>query len=175
MSTNNILLTIGAFIILTTILQNIYGVVGTTGDDVANAQDMILATSIATSYLELAQGLAFDAFTDTTEAAIGNPSLLTPPGSLGPDGPGETTVSAFSDFDDFGGLKFESQPAGTNKRFAASFRVFYVDPANVDAISTVRTFVKRMDVRVWRTFPPPEGVASDTLRMSYVMGYFHFD
>ena len=175
MSTNNILLTIGAFIILTTILQNIYGLVGTTGDDVANAQDMILATSIATSYLELAQGLAFDEFTDTTEAAIGNPSLLTPPGSLGPETSAEKTVGNFSDFDDFSGLQFESQPTGTNKRFAAAFSVFYVNPANVDVISNTPTFVKRMDIRVWRTYPPPEGVASDTLRMSYVMGYFHFD
>ena len=136
---------------------------------------MILANSIATSYLEVAQGLAFDHVTDTTESAIGNPSVLTAPGALGPDGSDESTVAGFTDFDDFSGAQFETQPTGTNKRFATSFRVWYVDPANVDNISGTRTFVKRMDLTTWRTFPPPEGIVTDTLRMSLVMGYFHFD
>jgi hypothetical protein len=45
MSTNNMLLTIGAFVILTSILHNVYGILATTGDDIAEAQDMILANT----------------------------------------------------------------------------------------------------------------------------------
>ncbi|MBP1655075.1 MAG: hypothetical protein H6Q28_1631, partial [Bacteroidetes bacterium] len=66
MSTNYTMMTIGAFTILMTILQNFYSLLGITGGDVTDAQDMILATTLATSYLESAQGLAFDDVTDTT-------------------------------------------------------------------------------------------------------------
>jgi hypothetical protein len=175
MTTNNILLTIGAFVILTAILQNIYGIIGMAEDDLAGAQDMILANSIATSYLERANGVAFDNVTDTSDAAIGDPSVLTHPWDLGPDSPAETAISTFNDFDDFNGLQVEDRPKGSAKRFNTSFRVNYVNPANVDEISSTPTFVKRLDVATWRTFPPPMGVALDTLRMSHVMGYFHFD
>jgi len=175
MSTNNMLLTIGAFVILTSILHNIYGILGTTGDDIAEAQDMILANTIATSYLEIAQGLAFDHLTDTSDIAIGNPALLTDPETLGPEGSEEDSVGGFTDFDDFNGLVLEKRATGSDKRFKTSFRVSYVDPDNVDAVSNIRTFVKRIDLRTWRSFPPPEGFATDTLRMSLAMGYFHFD
>jgi hypothetical protein len=69
----------------------------------------------------------------------------------------------------------EKRATGSDKRFKTFFRVFYVNPNNVDAVSTTRTFVKRIDLRVWRSYPPPEGAITDTLRMSLAMGYFHFD
>jgi len=173
---NHTLLTIGAFIFLSTILVSFYRLMASTGDDVGNAQDMILAATISTSYIELAQGLAFDERTDTTSAAIGNPSALTIAGKLGPDGGGEDSIAAFNDFDDFNGLVVEKTPTGTNKRFKTRFSVSYVDPNNVDAISTTQTFVKRLDLKTWRSYPPADaGIPIDTLRMSIGMGYFHFD
>ena len=173
---NHTLLTIGAFIFLSTILVNFYRLMGSTGDDVGNAQDMILAASISTSYIELAQGLAFDEKTDTSSAAIGDPSKLTSVGDLGPDGSGEDSIAAFNDFDDFDGLVVPKTATGTNKRFATRFTVSYVNPDNVDQISSVRTFMKRLDLKTWRTYPPGEnGVPVDTVRMSIGMGYFHFD
>ncbi len=175
MSTNNMLLTIGAFVILTSILHNVYGIIGATGDDIAEAQDMILANTIATSYLEIAQGLAFDHITDTSDVAIGKPSLLTDPANLGPEDTEGDSIKGFTDFDDFNGLILEKRATGSDKRFKTAFRVSYVDPDNVDAISTNRTFAKRIDLKTWRSFPAPKGLSTDTLRMSHVMGYFHFD
>jgi hypothetical protein len=175
MSTNNMLLTIGAFVILTSILHNIYGILAVTGDDIAEAQDMILANTIATSYLEIAQGLAFDHITDTSDIAIGKAALLTDPYALGPDDSAEDSIGNFTDFDDFNGLVLEKRATGSDKRFKTFFRVSYVDPNNVDAVSTIRTFVKRIDLKVWRSFPPSKGASTDTLRMSHAMGYFHFD
>jgi hypothetical protein len=173
---NHTLLTIGAFIFLSTILVSFYRLMGTTGDDVGNAQDMILAATITTSYIELAQGLAFDENTDTSSAAIGNLSKLTIVGKLGPDGSSETSIDEFNDFDDFNGLVFPKTATGTNKRFATAFRVSYVNPDNVDQISGTQTFMKRLDLKTWRTYPPSDsGVPIDTLRMSIGMGYFHFD
>jgi hypothetical protein len=169
------MLTIGAFTVLMTILQNFYGLLGTTGGDITGAQDMILATTLATSYLESAQGMAFDAETDTTNMALGSPSLLTSPSLLGPEDASEDSIHKFNDFDDFDGFTIERESGSAGRRFRTAFTVSYVDPANVNTISSSRTFVKRIDVKSWRSFPPPSGTALDTLRMSMVMGYFHFD
>lgn len=175
MVSNNMLLSIGAFIILTTILNNIYGILGSTGDNIAEAQDMILANTIAASYLEIAQGLAFDHVTDTSDVAIGNAIALTAANRLGPEGSDEDSIGGFTDIDDFNGMIFECPATGSDKRFMTEFRVSYVEPSNVDVISTSQTFVKRLDLKVWRSYPPTGGAATDTLRMSHVMGYFHFD
>jgi hypothetical protein len=175
MASNHTILTIGAFVILTTILQNFYRLLGTTGDDIGDAQDMILATTIATSYLELAQGLSFDAVTDTSHLPLTNVSALTTPSLLGPEGTTEDSIQAFDDFDDFNGLTVEKEATGSNHRFMTRFRVSYVNPANVNQIVSTRTFVKRIDVKTWRTYPPVEGVNMDTLKLSLVQGYFHFD
>jgi len=175
MASNHTILTIGAFIILTTILQNFYRLLGTTGDDIGDAQDMILATTIATSYLEIAQGVSFDDITDTSNVAIANPSALTSPSLLGPEGSDEDSLHKFNDFDDFDGFVAEKEAAGMNKRFRTSFMVYYVNPANVNQTSSSRSFVKRIDTKTWRVFPPIEGTERDTLRMSLVQGYFHFD
>lgn len=175
MSTNHTMLTIGAFTILMTILQNFYGLLGTTGGDVTDAQDMILATTLATSYLESAQGLAFDEITDTTNLALGSPATLTSPSALGPESTDEDSIHKFNDFDDFDGFTSEREAGSTGRRFRTTFRVSYVDPANVNTVSSARTFVKRIDMTSWRSYPPPSGTKLDTLRMSMVMGYFHFD
>lgn len=175
MSTNHTMLTIGAFTILMTILQNFYGLLGTTGGDVTDAQDMILATTLATSYLESAQGLAFDEVTDTTNLALASPATLTSPSALGPESTSEDSIHKFNDFDDFDGFTSEREAGSTGRRFRTTFRVSYVDPANVNTALSARTFVKRIDMTSWRSYPPPSGTKLDTLRMSMVMGYFHFD
>jgi hypothetical protein len=175
MASNHTMLTIAAFVILTTILQNFYRLLGNTGDDIGDAQDMILATTISTSYLELAQGLAFDAVTDSSDVALNNVSALTAPLSLGPEGAGEDSIQNFNDFDDFNGLTVSKQATGSNHVFRTHFTVSYVNPAHMDQSVSYRTFVKRIDLKVWRTFPPIHGTLADTLRTSVVQGYFHFD
>ncbi len=173
---NHTILTIGAFLILTTVLLSLYRLLGTAGDDVGNAQDMILATTLTTSYLELAQGLSFDQRTDTAHVAVADPSTLTPVVWLGKDTVTENSIAAFNDFDDFNGFSIEKTATGSNKRFTSTFRVSYVEQGNVDQVSAVPTFVKRLDVKTWRSYPlMTEGQVPDTLRMSVCMGYFHFD
>jgi hypothetical protein len=173
---NHTILTIGAFLILTTVLVSMYRLLGTAGDDVGNAQDMILATTLTTSYLELAQGMAYDQLTDSAHVTVPSTTTLTPSTWLGPDTASENSIAAFNDFDDFNGYSIERPATGSNKRFTSAFRVSYVDPGNVDAISAAPTFVKRLDVKTWRSFPlMTDGAVPDTLRMSVCMGYFHFD
>lgn len=175
MTTGQTILSIGAFMFLTTILLNFYRVTAETGDSIASGQDGILATTIAASYAEVAQGLAFDEVTDTTNAALANPSALTAPAELGPEA-GEDSVASFNDFDDFNGKVFEKQATGTNRRYRTVFRVTYVAPNNINQKSLVQTFVKRMDLKTWRVSPPATSPTDiDTVRTFLVLGYFHFD
>ncbi|MBI4536296.1 MAG: hypothetical protein HY708_08455 [Ignavibacteriae bacterium] len=176
MTTGQTLLAVGAMMFLSTILLNFYRLLGSTGEDIAGGQDGILATTIATSYLEIAQGLAFDRVTDTSEIAISNPSALTSPAYLGPDGSSEDSLHKFNDFDDLDGFAIEKEAGGTGRKFTTQFSVCYVTPDNVEKVSTSHTFVKRMDLKTWRSYPPlTDPTRRDTLRISFVMGYFHFD
>ena len=173
MSSGQTMLTIFAFVLLTSTLNNFYRLLGISGDDISSGQDGILATTIATSYMEVAQGLAFDEKTDTSNAAIGNINVLTAPANLGPDIADEDSVQDFNDFDDFDGFVFQKQANGTGRTYATQFSVDYVDADDISAISGTRTYLKRMDMKTWRTIPP--GPKADTLRLSLVLGYFHFD
>ena len=173
MTTGQTMMTIFAFILLTTTLTSFYRLLGTTGDDISSGQDGILATTIATSYMEIAQGKAYDEETDTSNVAIGNPSALTLPNNLGPDLADGDSIHEFNDFDDLDGLVLETQAGLTGRMYATAFDVNYVDPDDISSISNSRTFVKRMDIMTWRTVPPTPN--ADTLRLSTVLGYFHFD
>lgn len=174
MNTGQTLLSLGAFMLLSTILLNFYSVLANSSDIITSGQDGILVTTLATSYLEIAQGLAFDQVTDTSDIAIGNVNQLTLSANLGPDGADEDSMATFNDFDDFNDFSIEKEASGTNRRFRTTFKVHYVDPSNVENISSTRTFLKRMDLTIWRTFPVVNGKI-DTLRLSVVLGYFHFD
>jgi hypothetical protein len=47
-----------------------------------------------------------------------------------------------------------------------------VQPGNIEVVSAAQTFVKRLDVTIWRIFPPGK---TDTLRVSTVKGYYTFE
>lgn len=177
------MLTIGAFILLSNILVTFYRLLAESGQTIDSAQAGITAVSLATSYMQIAQGLSFDEVTiDSfiTQAQIGS---LTAPGSLGrdinygiddpsdPTLPQETRVIYFDDFDDFNNFTIrDSTLEGTLGFYRAYFRVYYVNPTDVSLLSSTRTLVKRMDMWVWREFPP----STDTLRTSLIMGYWLF-
>ena len=172
MTTGQTMLTIFAFVLLTTMLNNFYRLLGASGDDISMGQDGILATSIATSYMEIAQGMAYDQVTDTSDIALYNLNALTAHTSLGPENT-EDSLYEFNDFDDFDGFTFQKEATGTGRIYSTSFQVNYVNVNNVDQIIGGRTYVKRMDLTTWRIQPPTPN--ADTLRLSLVLGYFHFD
>jgi hypothetical protein len=175
MTTGQTILTLGAFMFLTTILLNFYQVVANTGDTIASGQDGILATTIASSYLEIAQGLAFDEITDTSTVAIANPAALTSPFALHSEA-GEDSLAVYDDFDDFNGAILDKQAMGTNRVYRTRFTVSYVNADNLLQTTTTRTFVKRLDLKTWRIFPPAASATDlDTVRASLVLGYWHFD
>ena len=173
MSTGQALLTIGAFILLTTILQGVYTSLGNIGTDVGSGQDGILAATIASSYGEIANGLAFDNITASSDTAVHNSAALTYP--PGPEA-GEDSLSEFDDFDDFNGFTDVRTAGNSGRRFKTTFVVSYVDTSNISSIVSYRTYVKRLDMKTWRTVPAPTNdEVLDTLKTSLIMGYFHFN
>lgn len=176
MSAGHTLITIFAMMLLTTILLNFYKLLNANGDVVNSGQDGIMMSTLATSCLEVASGLSFDSVTDTSSVALRDPTKLTLSSKLGTETADEDSLFDYNDFDDFNGPTFngttiEQQANGTNRRYKISFKVQYVKPENIMTVSSSQTFVKRLDIKIWRTFPPGQ---TDTLRMSSVKGYYTF-
>lgn len=175
MTTGQTLLTLVAFVFLSTVLMNFYATSASTGNGISSGQDGILATTISTSYFEIAQGLSFDQITDTSTVAYNNPAALTLPLLLGPEA-GEDSLHEFNDLDDYNGFSIEKDAGGTGRRYRTTFSVMYVGSDDVQKVSLFQTFLKRVDLKTWRTFPPASSSGDiDTLRMSLVLGYFRFD
>ena len=177
MSTGQTMMTICALILLVTVLLNFNRLVGNSGDDISRGQEEILATAAATSWSELAQGLAFDNVTDTSDIAFQNPSVLTSPALLGVEaGEQPDSVDDFNDFDDFNGATLSKTAGNTGYTFTTHFTVSYVDTNNVNNTVNYRTFVKRLDLRTWRSTPSPHpGEMLDTLKTSILYSYFNFN
>lgn len=176
MTTGQTFLTIGALVLLSITLMGFYRLLAHNGERLDMSQAGITSATIATSFMEIASGLAFDAATDTTNEAIWDINWLTEPSYLGHEDALDDSIHKFDDFDDFNRYKLVREMPGMLGEFTTVFAVSYVDPTNVSKKVSNRTYVKRLDMKIWRSFPePPPGEAADTLRMSMVMGYFNFE
>lgn len=178
MSTNQTLFTICAFVLFYLFLVSFYNVLVQSTLGVNNAQAGISALTLATTYQEYAEQLYFDEATIDSFLTNSELNSLTTPSTLGPENPPpmgeptENTLKAFDDIDDLKGYTIiDSTLNGIVGSYKTKFDVYYVNPLNIDQVSNSRTFVKRLDIKVWRINPP----STDTLKSSVVMGYFHFD
>lgn len=161
-------------------LVTFYRLSAETGQTLDNAQGGITALTLATSYMELAQRLEFDEVTSTDTVYTGTAglALLTDSAHLGRDAGeqsmkqyGKAALYAFDDIDDFNlDTLDETQFGGRNERFRAAFRVVYVSKDSLMKTVNTQTPLKRLDMTIWRTFPP----GSDTLRTSMFLGYWKF-
>ncbi len=175
---SNVMLTLGSFILLSTILVAFYGNLAVGSETVSDAQAGINQLTYATTYMELANGLSFDEATVDSFVTTASISRLTAPSDLGYDYPApypeseETNFTTFDDIDDLNNFTIvDSTLFGISGVFKTKFKVQYVDPLDVNLVKSTRTFVKRIDMTIVRLYP----VSHDTLRYSMTMGYFHFD
>jgi hypothetical protein len=162
-SMNQIFLTIGALVLLSTVILSMNKTFIQTEQDTMKSEIGITAVSLATSVIEEASGMAFDKATDTT--SIASTTLLTPVASLGKEA-GET-YATFNDFDDFNNYDttFALNRSGT---FRVRATVVYVSAANPALASATPTWNKKMTVTV------SSPTMTDTLKMDYVYSYFYF-
>ena len=163
MNTGQMLLTIGAMILLSTIMLRVNTSNFNSDNIRAEAQYGVLATSIGTSIIEEAKGLAFDANTDTN--TVNSLNDLTPAAILGKES-GET-YATFNDFDDFNNfIKVDSSM--TSAVFHISCKVDYVDPTNINSSSFVNTWHKKITVRI------SSPSMRDTVQESSIYSYWYF-
>jgi len=157
------MLTIGAMILLSTLMLRINTNNLQTDTVRAEAQYGVIATSLITSIIEKAKSLAFDAKTDSN--SVTSTSVLTPALNLGPAG-GET-YDTFNDFDDFDGYTKvdSSMPSAV---FDISCEVFYIHPSNLKEKNHSQTWHKKIIVRVSSDF------MQDTIKQSSIYSYWYF-
>jgi hypothetical protein len=179
MNTGQTMLSIAALSFLSLITLRYYSSVGQAGMTLSQSNAGINATTIATSFIERAQNTHFDehSYHISEDSILANPLLLTWPANLGVDSAFEVTYDDFNDFDDFNDAQIDYTTG--YETYKVSFKVNYVDTANINNIVTNHpTLLKRMDIRVWRTYPPVDttnATSFDTLEVSTLFGYFKFN
>lgn len=163
MNTGQMFLTIGALVLLSTLMLRVNTNNLQTDTIRAEAQYSVLATSIITSIMEKAKSLAFDAQTDSN--TVTSTTQLTPASFLGPKF-GET-YDTFNDFDDFNGYtKVDStMPSAV---FDISCEVYYVHKINLKDKYNSRTWHKKITVQVSSPF------MQDTIKQSTIYSYWYF-
>lgn len=173
MGTGQTLLTIVAMMLLGTVILSTNGGIQNSSQVLLSTNYGLESVSLATSTIERAQNLAFDAATDTQAVSIPNMNLLTDPATLGHE---NNDPSDLNDFDDYNGLnnkgRLEVDTLSTGIYFVRT-KVYYVrrNPTTgaLDS-STSRTWSKKMDVWVWN-----KADTTTMVRTSTVFSYWFFN
>ena len=162
MNTGQMLLALGAMILLSTTVLRVNNTFLTTDTVLDETKYSFLATSIGSSIIQEAKNKAFDNGTDTT--AVDQLNLLTLESNLGPEG-GET-YATFNDFDDFDGYSRvdSTMPSAV---FYVSCKVEYVNENQPDQASN-RTWNKMITVTVTSPY------MTDVIKMSTIYSYWFF-
>lgn len=172
MSNFQMILALGAMIILSLIIVRMNDNSYATEDVLYDSSFGVLATSLATSVIEQANKLHFDSTTDTMY--INDLSLLTDPQKLGCEaGEDGNDISTFNDFDDFNNYTKvdSSMPSAI---FQISCKVGYVQESNLDKFVTVKTWHKKLTVYVTSKFMHSvrDYQKLDTVKLSSVFSYW---
>ncbi len=184
MGSGQMLLALGAMMLLGLIILTTNSVMLDNEQVVMDSEFGVAAISLATSLVEEIQGKLYDAA--AADSGITSLAHLTPAGSLGPSGseryhPRDTTKSEFNDVDDFNDFWIEFV-AETNRTKVATYRgdakgfradyqikvkVCYVTKEDPDGYSYIPTWHKKVLVTV---FSPS---SRDTLRFPTIISYWN--
>lgn len=167
MGTGQMMITMGALMLLALVVLRVNNGFFNTSSVLLDSKLGVLATSVATSVIEEATGKAFDHNTDSTSVA----DLTKLSSTLGPE-TGETR-STFNDFDDFDGYSAidTTMPAAD---FTVDCVVDYVNDTNLDGKTSTRTWHKKITVFVSSPSMLGDDDVPDTIAMSAVYSYWYF-
>ena len=166
MNTGQMLLTLGALILLSTLTLRVNSSQLTTQDTMQNTKFGVLAVSVASSIMEEASEKAFDE--KSVEDFIDDKKKLTKRDKFGTDsGENADSSNTFDDFDDFDGYSIidTSMPSAI---FNVSCKVNYVDPEKTGFITNKSTWHKQLIIKV--TSPS----MADTIQMTKIFSYWKF-
>jgi MSHA pilin protein MshD len=163
MNTGQMILSIGAIVLLSTIVLRVNNSFLTTNEVMSESKFGVLAVSLAQSIIEEASNKAFDA--QTAGNAIHDSTLLTSPGGLGPNS--SEHYPNFNDFDDFNGYTRDvtNLPSAT---YHISCVVTYINAAQPDLAANHTTWNKKITVTVTSPF------SKDTVKLSSIFSYWYF-
>ena len=168
MGTGQMLITMGAMILLSIIILSVNQGYLINNEVMLDSKFDLLAISLAISVVEDANGLAFD------QQTIGGNTVLVESqlSSIGPDTDEFYTTreeTNFNDFDDYDGLHIEYNDTTLKSAiYDIDCEVGYISDANPNAFVGSKTWFKKLDVTV------SSKSMSDTIRMSTIMSYFYF-
>jgi hypothetical protein len=181
MNTGQTMLTIGALAMLSVILMNYYGSIGQTGRTLSKIGAGFTATTIATSMLEEIENCAFDPCTDTASTAEDSTKFTKPNLFTIAAGHTKDDWKHFLDINEFNNDTISITPGYMNEVYTVAVQVYYVNPygdigIKLNKATDKQTYVKRVDVKVWRSVPPLDvGDKFDTVNVSSLHGYFYFN
>lgn len=170
MSNTQMVLALGALILLSLIIINTSRSTMMTEDVLYDSNFGITATSIASSIIEDASKKRFDHVFYIDSSTVYDANFFTSVGSLGPDsGEVSSDPKTFNDFDDYNDYStLDTSMAKQTAPFNVECQVNYVSPDDLDNISGSKTFHKKITVRVSSEF------MKDTIVMSSIYSYWNF-
>lgn len=168
MSSIQMILALGAMILLTILITNVNKNSLYTEDVMYDSNFGITATSIASSIIEDASKKRFDNIFYSDSTAVYNVSKFTAPDDLGVDsGEVATDPRTFNDFDDYNGYTgVDSTMPSAIFNYAST--VNYVDANDPDGTLNTQSFHKKITVKVWSVS------MKDTMIMSSIYSYWSF-
>jgi hypothetical protein len=168
MTSIQMILALGALILLTLLITNVNKNSLYTEDTMYDSNFGITATSIATSIIEDASRLRFDQRFYVDSSTVYDPSFFTSAGDLGPEtGEDPNDPKTFNDFDDYNNYSGIDSTMPT-AIFNFSCSVCYVNDNALDDSTTTQTYHKKITVRVW------SASMKDTIVMSSIYSYWNF-
>ncbi|MFH0883213.1 MAG: hypothetical protein V2A56_09535 [bacterium] len=178
MNTGQMLLTLGALMLISLVILNFNRNLADIDDSLNYDRFRLEALSLLTSHIEEVSEYFFDEVsTDTsTEKSLNN---FTTPNSLGYDADDGGVVD---DIDDFNGQVIPDT-GRSGAIYNLQYTVQYVKVvSNQIQTSATREYNKRVTIKIWDAFDPPligrmvNGVVvNDTLQLSTVISYWFFN
>ncbi len=170
MGTGQMLISIGAIVLLGTVILNTNRGITSSSQVMLETNFGLEAVSLCASTIDEAEYLPFDESTRNSRADSGL-SQLTLPANLGEESSVNDTLN---DFDDWNGhigvgyrLEKDSLATGWYMR---KTQVHYVDFYTLNIDNTNRQWLKRLDVWVWNTADS----AGSIVHMYSIYGYWYF-
>lgn len=171
----NMILTIGAILLFGVFLNTSNQLMIGNNQIAATNEYYVSALAVGQSIIDEAKTKAFDEKTvaanvSSADSMTGIPSLGregTPENITSPDTMKTTGFSSstrFDDVDDYNGYRRRVNTARAEGYFALA-TVSYASATNPETASGVKSYCKRMDVKVWSRYIP------DTLKLSYAFTY----
>jgi hypothetical protein len=185
MNTGQMMLATGAMVLLGTTVLTVNRNNLNNGTILRQTELGIYAVSLATSYLQRAASLDFDECTVGGLVYINIPmpqppsipaGTLTTPANLKCDaGESQAYDHTFDDFDDYNTFTKDTTVADVDK-FHVSAVVYYVGQSPpYNKVTANATWLKQMDIKVNNTVDRKvftNQTGTDTIRMSYIMGFY---